>query len=188
MVMGTELYEIEKKYGEHYFAHTYYVVLAWKLIRRVLLDKKTISEREYKIINHLVAWHDNSKISELEFKPYALGLYSQDKDTKEVHDDFKEAINIHKSSNLHHFESLKNYKGNDWKCYIIELICDYIAMGWEFKNYLLEYYQANKESIELPKEYKEYLEYVISIIKDTCYDEVERPMDCELEMKLFYKE
>ena len=61
-------------------------------------------------------------------------------------------------------------------------------MGWEFKNYLFEYYQNNKYKINLPTEYKEYLELLLSIIHKKCYEDVESPMDLELEMRLFNKD
>lgn len=181
-------HEIEVKYMEHYFTHTYFCVLAWKAIRNELLEAKVITESEFSLINHLVAWHDDSKISEEEFGPYAVGLYSESKDDPEIHSQLIEAIKHHKENNIHHHETLANYKGDDWKCYVVELICDYIAMGWEFKNYLFEYYQANKDKINLPPEYKEYLELVMSIIREKCYENVESPMSLELEMKLFNKD
>lgn len=180
--------EIEMKYIEHYCTHTYYCVLAWKAIRKELLDANVIDELEFNLINHLIAWHDDSKISLKEFKPYAVGLYSEYKDDPLIHQEFVEAVKHHKAVNLHHHETLASYKGDDWKCYIVELICDYIAMGWEFKNYLFEYYQNNKDKINLPTEYKEYLELVLSIIHEKCYEDVESPMSLELEMRLFNKD
>lgn len=180
--------EMEMNYLEHYFTHTYFCVLAWKAIRKELLDTKVITEEELSFINHLIAWHDNSKISDEEFHPYAAFFYPGSKDDPKIREDFLEALKHHKANNIHHFETLANYKGSDWKCYVIELICDYIAMGWEMNNYLFEYYSLNRDKINLPSLYKEYLESVLEIIRARCYDVVERPMDAELERKLFDKD
>lgn len=185
MEIKKENYDVKRQYANYYFNHTYYVVLAWKAIRDVLLEKQVITQDEYRIINHLVAWHDNSKISDEEFMAYALGLYSEYKENPEIHEKFKEAVSVHKSRNLHHFESLKDYHGDDWKCYIIELICDYIAVGWQFENYIFEYYEQEKDNIDLPQEYKEYLGTILNIIKECCFQDVETPMTRELESKLF---
>ncbi len=183
-----DLLKIRILYTDHYFQHTYYCMLAWMSIRNELLEEKVISKSEYEKINHLIAWHDNSKISDEEFMPYAMKFYSKQRDEEKIKSQFKEAVKHHKDCNLHHFEALRSYNGNDWKCYIIELICDYIAMGWEFKNYLFEYYQSTKDKINLPSEYREYLERVMDIIREKCYESVESPMDLKREMIILNKE
>lgn len=173
----------ELKQNEHYFRHIYYVVLAWKLICEYMISHDLITEEEFRKINHLIAWHDNSKISEEERCGYQK-LYLKNKSEEEKREVLS-AIYHHKKNNLHHYESLKDYHGDDWKCYVIELICDYIAMGWELENSLFEYYEEFKEKIDLPKEYKEYLENVLNILKESCYDEIQHPLSRELENKLF---
>ena len=40
-------------------------------------------------------------------------------------------------------------------------------MGWESNNYILEYYEVAKNKIDLPEEYKEYLEIILDIIRST---------------------
>lgn len=46
------------------------------------------------------------------------------------------------------------------------MICDYIAMGCEFNKYIFEYYEENKEEIDLPVQYKEYLNELLNLLKD----------------------
>lgn len=167
----------EKNYFLHYIKHTYYVVLAWKGIQDILIEKNLITEDEFEKINQLITWHDNSKISKEEWRPYARKfnpIGSQDIDKVKI--GFKEAVHHHKKNNFHHFESLKDYKGIDWKCYIIEMICDYIAMGWEFNNYIFDYYESNKEKIKLPVKYKEYLEEVLTTLKISSLSFLEEPI------------
>lgn len=178
----------ELAYFRHYAKHTYYVVLAWKLIQGILISKEIIDEEEFDYITKLIIWHDNSKIGKEEWLPYARKFYPLgNQDTNNVKNEFKEAVKHHKNNNFHHFESLQNYKGPDWRCYIIEMICDYIAMGWEFGVYIFEYYNQNKEKIILPLEYKEYLEQVLEILKDPSMSDIERPMSPRQEVYLELK-
>jgi len=178
----------EKQYFMHYFKHTYLVVLAWKGIQDILIKNNLINEYEFNRINELIIWHDNSKISESEWLPYARKFNPvgcQDKDKVEI--EFKQAVRHHKCNNFHHFESLKNYTGSDWKCYIIEMICDYIAMGWEFDSYIFDYYDSNKEKIDLPTLYQEYLDEVLNLLKDPSMHFIEEPLTPKRISYLYFK-
>lgn len=125
----------------------------------------------------MILWHDNSKLSDEEWLPYAVRFYPiGNPDAAQVKQNFKKAALHHKLNNLHHFESLRNYRGSDWKCYIIEMICDYIAMGWEFGVYIFEYYDKNKEKIQLPHEYKTYLEQVLHTLRTPSMSAIEEPL------------
>ncbi len=179
----------EQKYFLHYMTHTYYVVLAWKQIQDLLITNNLISKMEFDRINQLIIWHDNSKISDDEWLPYALKFYPiGNQDAIQVKEDFKKAVEHHKVNNFHHFESLQNYAGLDWKCYTIEMICDYIAMGWEFGLYIFEYYDKNREKIKLPHEYKMYLEQVLNILKeDPSMTIIEEPLTTKKKVYLEFK-
>lgn len=109
--------------------------------------------------------------------PYARKFYPEGiQDQNQAKEEFKKAVEHHKNNNLHHFESLRNYSGSDWKCYIIEMICDYIAMGWELGVYIFEYYDKDREKIELPHEYKTYLEHVLNILKTPSMSAINEPL------------
>lgn len=178
----------EQKYFLHYMKHTYYVVLAWKQIQDLLITNNLISKMEFDRINQLIIWHDNSKISGDEWLPYATKFYPiGNKDTNQVKEDFKKAVENHKLNNLHHFESLQNYTGLDWKCYIIEMICDYIAMGWEFGVYIFEYYDKNRGKIQLPHEYKIYLEQVLNVLRSPSMSAIEEPLTTKRMVYLEFK-
>ena len=107
----------EQEYFMHYFKHTYLVILAWKYIQDIIIENKLINELEFNKINQLIIWHDNSKISNTEWVPYARKFHPiGNQDIDKVNLEFKMAVNHHKNNNLHHFESLKNYAGPNWKC------------------------------------------------------------------------
>ena len=176
------------EYFIHYIKHTHYVVLAWKAMCEVLWNRDMLTEEEFEKTTKLITWHDQSKMNISEWGPYRDKFYG-DKNNADVKKDFKVAKEEHKTKNLHHFESLKNYKGKDWKCYVVELVCDYIAMGWEFNNYVLEYYAIEREKIDLPKEYKTYLESILDILREPeFYEIVERPLTKEKIAELDFKD
>ena len=175
-------------YFEHYAKHTYYVVLAWKVICEELWKRNMLTAEEFEKTSKHIAWHDQSKMDKDEWDPYKERFYG-DKNDPEVRESFKEAVKKHKAKSLHHYESLKEYKGPDWRCYIVELVCDYIAMGWEFGNYILEYYDSKREEIDLPSEYKVYLESIINMLREPEFFEiVERPLTKERMSALYWKD
>lgn len=188
--MGIKYYQ--NRYFDYYARHTYLVVLAWKYIQDILLEHNLITEEEFIKINNLIIWHDNSKISKEEFIPYACRFYPSEEvlspeETAYIKSKFKEAVKHHKENNIHHYETLRNYQGEDWRCYIIEMICDYIAMGWQFDNYLFEYYESIKEKLNFPLEYAEYLNNVLAILKDPSMHYIEEPLTMKREAILDWK-
>jgi len=157
----------QRLYFEHYMKHTYYVVLAWKEIQDTLINQMLIDEDEFQRINHQIVWHDSSKVSKEEWLPYARKFYSNQGNDELVKEEFRKAVLCHKKHNLHHFETLRNYSGSDYKCYIIEMVCDYIAMGWEFGKDIFTYYEENQSKIDLPSLYQEYLNQVLNALRQS---------------------
>lgn len=180
---------VDMEYFNHYIKHTYYVTIAWKAIREELWNHELLTADEFKKINNLIIWHDQSKMSQDEWKFYAERFYGENQNDDSVKNEFKTAVKKHKQKNLHHYESLKDYLGDDWKCYIVELVCDYIAMGWEFNNFILEYYDSVREKINLPNEYKEYLEDILKILKEVPkLHIVEEPLSFDKASRLVFEE
>lgn len=178
----------QRLYFMHYLKHTYFVVLAWKQIQDIIIENNLINETEFQKINQLIIYHDNSKISKEEWLPYARKFNPiGNQDIDKVSAEFKEAVKHHKGNNFHHFELLKTYIGPYWKCYIIEMICDYIAMGWEFGTYIFEYYDANKEKIDLPIPYQEYLDEVLNLLRDPSMHPIQEPLTHKRISSLYFK-
>ena len=163
------------KYYKEYFYHVYYhrrnVWLAWEYIGDTLCELDFINENDMESISSLIIIHDHSKLYKDEFIPYAKKFYGPKKNDPIVKENFKKAVKLHKMRNLHHYESLKSYKGEDWKYYAIELICDYIAMGWEFDSYVNDYFEKVKDELKnnLPENYYNYIESIMRIIPEELY-------------------
>ena len=157
-----------KSYLGHVLDHKKMVYIAWLYVADTLYSLDFISESDMCDINNLIMNHDDSKLQRDEFIPYARRFNGPRQKNPIVKADFKAAVKLHKERNLHHYEALKSYKGWNWKHYAIELICDYIAMGWEFDNYICEYFQEVKDELKsvLSEEYYNYIESIISIISE----------------------
>ena len=173
--MSVEL--TKQEYLEHLNKHIYLVSLAWQTIQEKLLQTNLLTKEEHHKVSELIKVHDASKLSDEEFMPYARYFYPhEDLDKEQVKKEFKQAVMHHKNHNLHHYETLSKYVGPDYRCYIIEMVCDYIAMGWEFNNYLFEYYESNKDKIVLPPTYQQYLNSVLEVLKDHSLHMIEEPI------------
>ena len=160
-----------KTYLEHILDHKKMVYLAWIYIGDTLHELGFIDQNDMANIYDLIINHDNSKLERIEFIPYAKRFYGPKQKNQFVKANFKAAVKLHKERNVHHYETLQSYKGKQWKHYAIELICDYIAMGWEFDNYICEYFQKVKDELKknLPEEYYNYIENIINIIPEKLY-------------------
>ena len=171
-----DLYSDEIAYLAHYTKHIFLVALAWLQIRNFLQEKNLITEEEKNQIDTLIINHDQSKKTPEEWIAYARYFHPKGNMSKqERKKSFQKAVAIHKQRNLHHYESLREYKGPDYKCYLIEMVCDYIAMGWEFGNDLFSYYDKKNETIDLPFLYKEYLNEVIETLKHPSIKGIKEP-------------
>lgn len=98
-------------------------------------------------ININVKNHDLSKLGVNEFTQYRQFFYptSYEVKNKEL---MGQAWEHHLSNNPHHWQN--------WTVkspcveYLIENICDWMAMGYEFGDTAKEYYESNKDKIILP--------------------------------------
>lgn len=172
-------------YFEYYRNHTQNVVLVWKDIRDFLYEEKIINDTEYEKITNLVIWHDNSKISKEEFNGYGFKFFGSEQ-TEETKKEFKKAWEHHKENNIHHHQTLKDYKGDDRKCYIIEMLCDWIAMGWETGDLAGDYYLKIRNEISLEKEELILIETIFDLIEKYNLPSSRVPTDKEKTKLIFF--
>lgn len=166
LIEHKQIKEFYQEYLKHILEHKSKVWIAFLYICDTLCELGFINENDMDGISKLIMRHDESKLYSDEFIPYARKFNGPRPKDARVKEKFKEAVKLHKERNLHHFEALKTYKGDNWQYYAIELICDYIAMGWEFDNYICEYFEKIKDELKnaLPNSYYNYIESIIKII------------------------
>ena len=100
-------------------------------------------------INENIKIHDASKLSRYEFVNYRQFFYPTKDEVKD-----KELMDYgwqhHVEQNPHHWQNWTIHHPNSI-VYLIENICDWMAMGYEFGDTAKEYYENNKSKIDLPK-------------------------------------
>lgn len=112
--------------------------------------------------------HDLSKFRLSEFKPYAIWFYGENgknADPNSLNDfeiwtnrlNFNNAWKKHYKRNKHHWNHWKN-KNMPYK-YILQMICDWEAMGIKFGNTAAEYYISNCDKIKISTDSKILLEW-----------------------------
>ena len=176
-----------KSYLRHILEHKKMVYIAWLYIADTLCELDFINENDMSNIYNLIINHDNSKLQKDEFFAYARRFNGPRQKNSIVKNNFKISSQLHKERNLHHYETLRLYKGNNWKHYAIELICDYIAMGWEYNSYICEYFEKINDELKsnLPENYYNYIESIIKIIPEKL-DLAEKPLTKKTISYIYY--
>lgn len=154
--------ERTREYLDYVERHYNNVQKAWKLLQEkcdgksfpFMYDDSLFFEIDYNVKNH-----DLSKLSQQEFvqyrrKFYSTGLEKTDDIQKQIDTDFEAAWENHKKHNAHHWQNWSERKrnGEDVYVYIIECIIDWVAMSFEFGDTAKDYYEKNKDNIDIPKE------------------------------------
>lgn len=155
--------EIEQTiaYLDYLERHYNNVQKAWEELNEKCKNKGFIWMSDdfiWNIININIKIHYSPKLTIAEFVPYrqkffptALEKNNPERINKE---EFKSAWKHHLDNNPHHWQhwtSKEYYYPNQKLIYLIENICDWMAMGYEFGDTAKEYYENNKEQIQLPE-------------------------------------
>ena len=153
-----------REYLDYIERHFNNVQKAWQLIQdkcrnkgfRFMWDDSVWASIESDVVNH-----DMSKLSAEEFTQYRQYFYPCKNEVKNK-DLFFSAWRHHKDNNIHHWQNwttkCKGYAYRD--SYVVMMLVDWVAMGFEFNDTAQEYYEKNKGTIDLP-EWAEELMYRI---------------------------
>lgn len=120
----------------------------------------------YNALIDRVLVHDDSKFSTEEFDAYRKNFYPINKKEKEDNkQNFLLAWEHHYKNNRHHWQA-RQYDQDDELSFetimdIIENVCDWLAMGYNFGDRPYQYYEKNKDFIKLPQKQQELLEKII---------------------------
>jgi hypothetical protein len=125
---------------------------AWQLIKEKCKDKNFVwmyDDARFFAIQAAVENHDLSKLSAQEFTQYRQYFFpckGEERNKK----DFKAAWEHHKTNNLHHWQSWTKSKSQFKEVYAVEMVVDWVAMSYEFGDTAKEYYENNKDKINIP--------------------------------------
>jgi len=159
------LIDKQQQYRKYIEEHTSNVWKAWTDNQHLFIsvDSDIIKKTSKNILVH-----DLSKYSKEEFEPYRKNFFPINEKEKENNKlDFDKAVQHHYAYNQHHWNYWVRADGIAVEMnmiYIIEMICDWIAMGYKFNNTAKEYYEKNKEKINLNIISRKQVEYFLSMI------------------------
>lgn len=170
----SDIKTLENTYTEYINNHRQNVQKAWSLMKSnpdcielITKNLNTTKESAIDLIDMLITNHDLSKYSVEEFIPYRKEFYPVSPEEKEENkDNFDAAWKHHYHNNLHHWNwwyesgNIDNMKLS----YVVEMICDWEAMGYKFGNNSKQYYDQNKHKIYLGDQQRLFAEELMNIV------------------------
>lgn len=159
--------KFQENYKKYIEFHRSNVKKAYKFLNSFIIDNFNLTKDELEILKKNIENHDLSKYDNDEFIPYALYFYGKEKDENVVQN-FKNAVNIHKSKNPHHYEYWTSKNQEMPTIYIIEMVCDWWAFSLQKKKNLeiLNWYENNKNKLKLGKNETRKVEQILNFISE----------------------
>ncbi len=164
MAMVMEIFKKEKEYKAYIEEHINNVSKAFdfmtnsknSFMKVLFSDKKT-----YEGLKAAVKQHDASKYSKEEFQAYRKNFFPINEEEKtKSKDEFDKAWLHHWANNTHHWQNRENSLEFNIVA-TLEMVADWIAMGYKFNDRALDYYRKNKEEIKLNENERELTEIVL---------------------------
>ena len=119
------------------------------------------------MLKQRVVLHDITKFMNDEFDAYRKHFFPINKKEKENNlENFNRAWQHHYDVNAHHWQHRRHKTDFDKKdpvqvVDVLENVCDWLAVGYTYKNRPFQYYEKHKNVIELCPAEKEFFEYII---------------------------
>lgn len=166
-----EIYAKQKEYISYIDEHITNVKKAWSSIKRSCKTYLAYMchTSDFNLMEHLIETHDRSKFSAEEFEPYRKNFYPINDEEKENNKDaFEEAWVHHYMNNPHHWNywSVTGREDEMPFTFVVEMVCDWQAMGYKFGNTPEEFYEKNKDKIVLGKKQKLWLEELFTRMRE----------------------
>lgn len=141
-----------REYCDYIDEHLINVSRAWEILQDACKDMNVIyDDHLFFTINSMIESHDLSKMSPEEFVQYQRNFYPFGEKDKSG---FDAAWEHHKAENPHHWENWTKKETvrfpNELACHCVCMVCDWMAMGMKFNDTAQEYYEKNKDKIDLP--------------------------------------
>lgn len=149
--ISSEITDKTKEYTIYIDKHRANVQKAWDEVQEKCKDllSANLSSTQLALIESNIKNHDMSKYGEEEFEPYRKWFYPVEESEKSKKE-FDKAWQHHKENNLHHPDIWKERGNQDLMPYyfIVEMVCDWQAMGYVFGNNAKQYYEKEKTNIQ----------------------------------------
>ena len=161
-----EVAEKQKEYIKYIDEHVKNVQKAWfeMKIRCKTYLTYMCPMSDFKLIEHCINTHDRSKYSSDEFEPYRKNFYPiNDEEKNNNKEDFDKAWVHHYMTNPHHWNHWSSIGREDEMpfTFVVEMVCDWQAMGYKFGNNAKDWYEKNKNEIVLGKRQRKWVEELL---------------------------
>lgn len=119
------------------------------------------------MLKQRVVYHDLTKFKIEEFDAYRKHFFPINKKEKENNlENFSKAWQHHYDNNPHHWQHRRHNTDFDKKdlvqvVNVLENVCDWLAVGYLYKNRPYQYYEKHKDVIELCPAEKEFFEHIL---------------------------
>lgn len=169
----------EKEYREYINEHKLNVQKAWNIMKNNnkimkyienVIDEDIVHNAFSSTIIMLdtnIFIHDDSKYSKEEFDAYRKRFFPISEEEKDnCKEEFDKAWEHHYTYNLHHWNGwYKNgYPDRMQLIYVVEMICDWEAMGYKFGNTAKEFYYKNKDNIHLGEKQTKWVKDILELM------------------------
>lgn len=162
--------EAREQYTDYIDSHVANVYKAWKESENSGIFSSLLDHMDQVQVSSLVKNildHDRSKYSKEEFEAYRKNFYPITEGEKELNKKhFDKAWDHHYTNNLHHWQGWVDHSTGFAKpmddIYILEMMCDWIAMGYYNKNTPNQYYEQAKSTINFHPETKDKVETILN--------------------------
>ncbi len=163
---GLELVKKTREYTDYIEEHLNNVWKAFKEIEKKCQHMTVMTDdSRYWALRQSVEDHDISKFSTEEFVQYRDSFFPLDGEEKKPLGD---AWEHHKKSNDHHWQNWTQYKGNHphyQEICCTHMVIDWLAMSYKFNDTPRNYYEKNKDEIELPEWAVRYIYEIFDALK-----------------------
>ena len=173
IVLSTDpnIMEKQKEYIKYVNEHINNVQKAWNEVKMKCITYMVYvmgpNHINFEYIDFNIKNHDISKFSKEEFEPYRKNFYPvDDKEKEENKEAFDKAWIHHYMNNPHHWDYFASVGREDEMTFkdVVEMICDWQAMGYKFGNTAKEWYEKNKSKIKLGKQQKIWVDEMLNLL------------------------
>lgn len=166
--------EEEVKYSDYIEEHLSNIRNVWEdLSKSNSFNSLNITDNEKNKLMENLSNHDRSKYSTEEFEPYRKNFFpSKLEDENPEVNGFEKAWNHHQKSNPHHWQYWLMWKDGETtalemqKEYLIEMLIDWTAMSYKFKDTPKNFYDKNKYTMMFHEQTRSDLEEYLPVFTE----------------------
>ena len=161
-MIAIQYIEATRMYLDYIEEHINNVEKAWNELQQRCSDMPFITDDccYFNLCNE-IAKHDISKLSAEEFVQYRQKFFPVTNEDNQTA--FESALAHHIKNNLHHCENWTKSKHPLIGC--VSMIVDWMAMGMKYGDTAQEYYENNKNNINIPEDWIPFMYKIFDRLK-----------------------